>query len=85
MFNCSKSDINIAKKQLYKRHLIEQVEEREGDYKVHTLIGEFLRGKLAESEQADEFTQAFTEGLGEMYRSRQFKAKAFGYMIRRHF
>ncbi len=59
LFNCSKSEINTAKKQLYKRHLIERVDERDGGYKIHTLIREFLRGKLAESEQADEFRQAF--------------------------
>jgi hypothetical protein len=35
LLNCSESDINAAKKQLYKRHLIQRVEEREGGYKVH--------------------------------------------------
>jgi hypothetical protein len=47
LFNCSKSEINAAKKQLYKRHLIERVEEREGGYKIHPLIREFLQAKLA--------------------------------------
>jgi tetratricopeptide (TPR) repeat protein len=59
LLNCAKSDINAAKKQLYKRHLIERVEEREGGYKIHPLIREFLQAKLAASEQADEFRQAF--------------------------
>jgi tetratricopeptide (TPR) repeat protein len=59
LLNCSKSDINTAKKQLYKRHLIGRVEEREGGYKIHPLIREFLQAKLAASEQADEFRQAF--------------------------
>jgi hypothetical protein len=87
LFNCSESEINTAKKQLYKRHLIEQVEEREGGYKIHPLIGEFLRGKLAESEQADEFRRAFATGFGfmEMRRAREFEAKAFGYMMCRRF
>jgi len=59
LFNCSESQINAAKKQLYKRHLIERVEERDGGYKIHPLIREFLQAKLAASEQADEFRQAF--------------------------
>jgi tetratricopeptide (TPR) repeat protein len=59
LLNCSKSDINTAKKQLYKRHLIGRVEEREGGYKIHPLIREFLQAKLDASEQADEFIQAF--------------------------
>ncbi len=59
LFNCAKSDINTAKKQLYKRHLIGRVEERDGAYKIHPLIREFLQAKLAASEQADEFRQAF--------------------------
>jgi tetratricopeptide (TPR) repeat protein len=59
LLNCSKSDINTAKKQLYKRHLIGRVEEREGGYKIHPLNREFLQAKLAASEQADEFRQAF--------------------------
>jgi len=59
LLNCAESDINAAKKQLYKRHLIERVEEREGGYKIHPLIREFLQAKLAASEQADEFRQAF--------------------------
>ena len=60
LLNCSESDINAAKKQLYKRHLIQRVEEREGGYKIHPLIREFLQAKLAVSQQADEFRQAFT-------------------------
>ena len=59
LLNCSKSDINAAKKQLYKRHLIGRVEERDGAYKIHPLIREFLQDKLAASEQVDEFRQAF--------------------------
>jgi tetratricopeptide (TPR) repeat protein len=66
LFNCSKSEINTAKKQLYKRHLIERVEEREGGYKIHPLIREFLQAKLEASEQKDEFRQAFAETFVEV-------------------
>ncbi|MGB5960177.1 MAG: tetratricopeptide repeat protein, partial [Coleofasciculaceae cyanobacterium] len=66
LFNCSESEINKAKKQLYKRHLIERVEEREGGYKIHPLIREFLQGKLEASEQKDEFRQAFAAALVEI-------------------
>jgi tetratricopeptide (TPR) repeat protein len=59
LLNCAESEINAAKKQLYKRHLIQQAEEREGGYKIHSLIREFLQGKLAESEHKDKFTKAF--------------------------
>jgi len=59
LLNCLESDINAAKKQLYKRHLIQRVEEREGGYKIHPLIREFLQAKLAASEHKDKFRQAF--------------------------
>jgi tetratricopeptide (TPR) repeat protein len=65
-FNCSESQINAAKKQLYKRHLIERVEEREGGYKIHPLIREFLQDKLAVLEQVGEFRQAFAEAFVEV-------------------
>jgi hypothetical protein len=41
-----KKEVNEAKKQLYKRHLIERLEEGEANYKIHPLIREFLRDKL---------------------------------------
>jgi tetratricopeptide (TPR) repeat protein len=66
LLNCSESDINATKKQLYKRHLIGRVEEREGGYKIHPLIREFLQAKLAASEQADEFKQAFAATFVEI-------------------
>jgi tetratricopeptide (TPR) repeat protein len=65
LLNCSQSDINTAKKQLYKRHLIQQVEEREGGYKIHPLIREFLQAKLAASEHKDKFRQAFAAAFVE--------------------
>jgi len=66
LFNCSKSEINTAKKQLYKRHLIERVEDRESGYKIHSLIREFLQAKLLVSEQANEFRQAFAAAFVEI-------------------
>ncbi|MBD0344839.1 MAG: tetratricopeptide repeat protein, partial [Coleofasciculus sp. Co-bin14] len=65
LLNCSESDINTAKKQLYKRHLIQRVEEREGGYKIHPLIREFLQAKLAASEHKDKFRQAFAAAFVE--------------------
>jgi tetratricopeptide (TPR) repeat protein len=55
-----KKEVNEAKKQLYKRHLIERLEEGEANYKIHPLIREFLRDKLGELEEVNEFKQAFT-------------------------
>jgi tetratricopeptide (TPR) repeat protein len=66
LLNCSKSDFNAAKKQLYKRHLIQRVEERDGGYKIHPLIREFLQAKLAASEHKDKFRQAFAAAFVEI-------------------
>ena len=41
--NWRKKDVNNAKKQLYKRHLIERLGEGEASYKIHPLIREFLQ------------------------------------------
>jgi tetratricopeptide (TPR) repeat protein/MinD-like ATPase involved in chromosome partitioning or flagellar assembly len=57
--NLSELDIDQAKKQLYKRHLIEQIEERENCYKIHSLIREFFQAKLVASSEADNLKQAF--------------------------
>ncbi|MBP5976395.1 tetratricopeptide repeat protein, partial [Brasilonema sp. CT11] len=42
-----KADVNKARNQLYKRHLIERVEEKESCYKIHPLIRQFLQAKVA--------------------------------------
>src|SRR6476469_6702125 len=63
LFNCELEDISEAKKQLYKRHLIQREAEAEGCYLVHTLIREFLQAKLTASEQANDFRQAFAAGM----------------------
>ena len=47
LLNWVKEDVNEAKKQLYKRHLIQRVEEKEGCYKIHPLIRQFLQAKVA--------------------------------------
>jgi tetratricopeptide (TPR) repeat protein len=64
--NWEETAVNEAKKQLYKRHFIEQLEGKEGCYKIHPLIREFLQEKLASSEQTDEFKQSFATKLVEV-------------------
>jgi tetratricopeptide (TPR) repeat protein len=64
-----KKEVNEAKKQLYKRHLIERLEEGEANYKIHPLIREFLRDKLGELEEVNEFKQAFTSTFMEIART----------------
>jgi tetratricopeptide (TPR) repeat protein len=63
LLNWVKADVNEAKKQLYKRHLIQQVEEKEGCYKIHPLIRQFLQAKRETSQQPGELKQAFTSAL----------------------
>ncbi|WP_341530648.1 tetratricopeptide repeat protein [Nostoc sp. UHCC 0302] len=45
----SDDELNEAKKQLYKRNLLQLVEEREGYYKIHALVRWFLQEQLAAS------------------------------------
>ncbi|MBD6620317.1 tetratricopeptide repeat protein [Komarekiella sp. 'clone 1'] len=45
----SENELNEAKKQLYKRNLLQLVEEREGYYKIHALVRWFLQEQLAAS------------------------------------
>ncbi|MGB7441617.1 MAG: NB-ARC domain-containing protein, partial [Coleofasciculaceae cyanobacterium] len=66
LFNCAESDINEAKKQLYKLHLIERIKDREACYKIHPLVREFLQAKLAESGEAQEFKQVFATAMVEI-------------------
>ncbi len=60
-----KEDIKKAKNQLYKRHLIEWLEE-EASYKIHPLIREFLQTKLNESEHQSDYIQSFCEKFIEI-------------------
>lgn len=46
-----KADINKAKKELFKRHLIERIEDKEKCYQIHPLLHIFFQGKLADSEK----------------------------------
>ena len=62
----TKKEVNEAKKLLYKRHLIERLEEGEANYKIHPLIREFLRERLGEVEEVNEFKQAFTNTFIEI-------------------
>ncbi len=66
LFNCELEDINNAKKQLYKRYLIQRVLETGGCYTIHPLIREFLQAKLTISEQANDFRQAFAASMVEV-------------------
>ncbi|MEH1935333.1 MAG: tetratricopeptide repeat protein, partial [Nostoc sp.] len=43
----SENELNEAKKQLYGRNLLQQLEEREGCYKIHALVRWFLQEQLA--------------------------------------
>jgi hypothetical protein len=52
LLNWTKTDTNSAKKQLYKLHLIQRIEERKKCYTIHPLIRSFFQAKLAASEQA---------------------------------
>jgi hypothetical protein len=58
LLNCT-SDINEAKKQLYKRYLIERLQEKQACYKIHPLIREFLKAKLAALENTDDLRRNF--------------------------
>ena len=62
----TKKEVNEAKKLLYKRHLIERLEEGEANYKIHPLIREFLRERLGEVGEVNEFKQAFTNTFMEI-------------------
>ncbi|BAT55949.1 putative kinesin light chain [Nostoc sp. NIES-3756] len=47
--NWSAEELNEAKKQLYKRNLLQQVEDGEGCYKIHALVRWFLQTQLVQS------------------------------------
>ena len=64
--NWVKADVDEARKQLYKRHLIQSVAEGESCYKIHPLIREFLQGKLLGLNTADDLKKAFAAALVEI-------------------
>jgi len=55
------AEVNEAKKQLFKLHLIQRLADKESAYKIHPLIREFLKVKLAALEQADVLKRGFVE------------------------
>jgi len=65
LLNWTDFDIQTANEQLYELHLIQWVEDTEGESKIriHPLIREFLKVKLDAIEQAFEFKQALAETI----------------------
>ncbi len=63
LLNWAASDVETANEQLYDRYLIQWVEDKNGCYKIHTLIREFLKVKLAGLELADDLKRAFAETM----------------------
>lgn len=59
LLNWGELEVNEGKKQLYKRHLIQRVEERDACYEIHPLIREFLQIKLSKLDESDKFMQRF--------------------------
>ncbi|WP_238360830.1 tetratricopeptide repeat protein, partial [Iningainema tapete] len=58
MLNWAAEDVETANEQLYERHLIQWVEDTDGCWKIHPLIREFLKVKLAGLEKADDLKRA---------------------------
>jgi tetratricopeptide (TPR) repeat protein len=63
MLNWAESDVETANEQLYNLHLIQWVEDTDGCWKIHPLIREFLKVKLAALEKADDLKRAFAETM----------------------
>jgi hypothetical protein len=64
----TKTDINSARKQLYKFYLIQRIEERNDYYyRIHPLIREFFQAKLADSEQVTAIRQTFLVAIEAFY------------------
>ena len=57
----AEADVNQAKKQLYKLHLMQRLADRDSHYRIHPLIREFLKVKIAASEQVDDLKHVFTQ------------------------
>uniref|UniRef100_UPI000BBC52AE tetratricopeptide repeat protein n=1 Tax=Calothrix sp. NIES-2098 TaxID=1954171 RepID=UPI000BBC52AE len=70
LLNWEKVDVTEARKQLYKRHLIQRLEEKNACYQIHPLIRQFFQGKLAQisllaggEELEVEFKQTFAAAM----------------------
>lgn len=61
LLNWTIQDVHKARKHLFKRHLIQRTSE--GLYQIHSLIREFLKGKLTGSPQAVELKRAFAAAM----------------------
>ena len=68
--NWDESDVEIAIEQLFQRHLVQCLEEKDEEcgyyYQIHPLIREFLKTKLQASAQIKELKQAFASTLIEI-------------------
>jgi tetratricopeptide (TPR) repeat protein len=65
LLNWSAADVETANEQLYALHLIQSVEDTSGEYKIkiHPLIREFLKVKLAALPQASDLKRGFVEAM----------------------
>ncbi|MDF5725984.1 MAG: tetratricopeptide repeat protein [Rhizonema sp. PD37] len=63
LLNWSSTDVDTANEQLYGLHLIQWIEDTSGEdrIRIHSLIREFLKDKLAALEEADDKKRAFAE------------------------
>jgi hypothetical protein len=59
----AEAEINDAKKQLYKRHLIQTIRDRTGCYTIHLLIREFLKLKFNQIPEVASRAQEFKRAL----------------------
>ncbi|MDF5726799.1 MAG: tetratricopeptide repeat protein, partial [Rhizonema sp. PD38] len=48
LLNWAKADVTEARKQLYKQHLIQRLEDKNACYQIHPLVREFLQGKFVQ-------------------------------------
>jgi tetratricopeptide (TPR) repeat protein len=70
LLNWHESDVELAIEQLYQRHLVQCVEEKNTCYyKIHPLIREFLQIKSIEISENSELKQAFSSTFVEIARS----------------
>jgi len=68
LLNWAKTDTDLAKKQLYKIHFIQRLEERDACYEIHSLIQKFLQYKLQSSEQSNTLEANFLVAIKAYYR-----------------
>lgn len=59
----TEDELNEARGQLDRLHLIQPIDEECNFYKIHTLVREFFRAKLLKAEENHQFRQAFVNSL----------------------